>query len=817
MLRFDTLAVFPTLAQAGFTAPLARHSVWFRLLRTANLKDMPSMYALVFALALALVGCSKDTPTSPAPKVNPGSDEITSPPGLFPDPGEHPVQGLNTVGGPDELDAAADVLWGSILGTEKKDLTLARALDGISVLISGVTEVDGREQLYLGIDRKMFAQYDIENLRSVLETRFPDIPIYIEPSDGVDLLNTLEDEEEEPEETDVFSDTFNDGLDSWSAHGSWKNNTFDTYPVPDEADDNKVALVHSDDCSGNCMITTTPINLSGYTSVTLSFHRWLDDTLGDSDRFTVEVGNDGTYTTLGTWGKDEGDDVWHYHTIAIDEEHLGTATTFRFTAHVNNLSDLFSAFFGSSTTAQDRVMALDNVTVSGVLNPDYIVNIAVQDVSVTPTEADAGTLVSMSYAVKNIGIVTVQGGDVRVYRHLAKTDTPETGGVKVATQNFGSVEPEGMHTETVNVETPNVPSDTAVYYYVCADVMEGEEQVGDNCSGAVAVVVRAIVTETPEPEEPTEDPTETPTEEPNDTTTEETPAVTCEDPSPWVGDWKLIHSREVVMGGDFATFQPDGDTNTMYAGTISLGGIETATGVRGFVSAAHNVIPYLEFRLVRSRFDQTVVGETKQSPVHGRSIIWNLLGKTHTTPELTKTGKKYFIGGDVALIAYPWRSLDDCMQVWEGNAGIFCVEGNSGDDQIEAVLPLTIRGKCDDRYTVIGSETPKKGLNLWLSGGVSGLHDEMVVKSDKKMLIVIGGEIGKEIYQFMHEVYSETEIIGGDSGAPIYTVPDEDGNTHIVGVVSASKGKIIYFTSWEDTENTLDLKAIEQELLSYSE
>ena len=51
------------------------------------------MYALVFALALALVGCSKDTPTEPAPKVNPGADGVTSPPGLFPDPGELPVQG----------------------------------------------------------------------------------------------------------------------------------------------------------------------------------------------------------------------------------------------------------------------------------------------------------------------------------------------------------------------------------------------------------------------------------------------------------------------------------------------------------------------------------------------------------------------------------------------------------------------------------------------------------------------------------------------------------------------------------------------------
>ena len=348
------------------------------------------MYALVFALALVLAGCSKDPPTSPAPKVNPSSDDITSPPGLFPDPGELPVQGLNTVGGPDKLDAAADVLWGSILGTEKKDLTLVRALNGISVLISGVTEIEGEEQLYLGIDRKHFKKYDIANLRSVLEARFPDIPVYLEASDGVDLLNTLEGTGEDIEETEVFSDTFSDGFGSWRAHDAWKNDTFDTYPVPDEEDGNKVATVHSDDCSDNCMIITEPINLSGYTSVTLSFHRWLDDTLGDSDHFTVAVGNDGAYTTLGTWGKDDGDDVWHYHTIAVDEQHLGTATTFRFTARIDNLSDMFSAFFGGGTAQSDRIMALDNVTVSGVINPDYIVNIAVQDVSVTPTEADAG-------------------------------------------------------------------------------------------------------------------------------------------------------------------------------------------------------------------------------------------------------------------------------------------------------------------------------------------------------------------------------------------------------------------------------------------
>ena len=261
---------------------------------------MPSMYALVFALALVLAGCSKDTPTSPAPKVNPGSDGVTSPPGLFPDPGEHPVQGLNTVGGPDKYDIASEVLWGSILGTEKKDMALVRALDGILVLLSGVVEIDGKEQLYLGIDRADFARHDIDNLRAVLKKRFPSIPIFIEASDGIDLLAGNEAAEETA--VDVFSDTFSAGLDAWKTGSGWQVQTF-AYPVPGETDGNRVAVATSAGCAEGCSLTTKPMDLSGYSSATLSLHRWLDDALNADDTFVVEVGNDGVYRTVGSLGQ----------------------------------------------------------------------------------------------------------------------------------------------------------------------------------------------------------------------------------------------------------------------------------------------------------------------------------------------------------------------------------------------------------------------------------------------------------------------------------------------------------------------------------
>ena len=51
------------------------------------------------------------------------------------------------------LNPVTEVVWGSILGTEKKDATVARLLDGVPVLLSGVLPIDGEDRLYLGIDR----------------------------------------------------------------------------------------------------------------------------------------------------------------------------------------------------------------------------------------------------------------------------------------------------------------------------------------------------------------------------------------------------------------------------------------------------------------------------------------------------------------------------------------------------------------------------------------------------------------------------------------------------------------------------------------
>ena len=83
------------------------------------------------------------------------------------------------------LNPVTEVVWGSILGTEKKDAMVARLLDGVPVLLSGVLPIDGEDRLYLGIDRAYWTAQGGKQLYEALKQRFPATPIHVEPSIGV--------------------------------------------------------------------------------------------------------------------------------------------------------------------------------------------------------------------------------------------------------------------------------------------------------------------------------------------------------------------------------------------------------------------------------------------------------------------------------------------------------------------------------------------------------------------------------------------------------------------------------------------------------
>ena len=317
----------------------------------------------------------------------------------------------------------------------------------------------------------------------------------------------------------------------------------------------------------------------------------------------MEVGNDGVYRMVGSWDSDAGDGVWHHHTIALNEEDLGEKTTVRITATLPSAFNLFDLFNSNSDT-EARIMALDNVVIQGTGTVADTPNLTMRDVSVNTNTVDSGSQIKIRYSVNNTGTATASKETVSVYRHTSATDTPETGGTQVSTFIMRStLVSRGGFSRSTNVKTPSVSEDTVMHYYICVSPAEGETKADDNC-GHVTVTVQAEEVPKPETpaETPTEEPVETPVVEPTETPTE-TPA---EDDSGQIvvstptGDYtetsypeppyeSCYHSpeRKYVMGGDVVLPQHiDGDGVYM-CGTLTLAGVETKDGTKGFVTAGH--------------------------------------------------------------------------------------------------------------------------------------------------------------------------------------------------------------------------------------
>ena len=627
------------------------------------------------------------------------------------------------------------------------------------------------------------------------------------------------------------------------------------------------------------------------------------------------MSNGGAYTTIASW--DDGDDVWHYNTVTVDKQHLGTETTFRFSADLSGLD--LSGLFGGGT---ERAIAVDNVSVSVTQDDSAGPDLVMYGVSASHGTVDSGDAVKVRYSVKNAGTETAGKETVSVYRHLSKTSTPETGGKTVSTYTMRtSLAPGSGFGRAANIKTLSVSEDTVVHYYVCISGAEGETDTDNNCD-RVSVTVKAE--EIPEPaEEPVATPTETETgvtvrsvtaspttvtaggtvtvrisirnngtETVSDkavqvyrhtsranpkqgalistetsgtisanaaktlTVTDTAPTVTsqttyyyhaCVDDSCAVSarvsarpeeparntitgpvgsyaDAPYEHcdhspSRKYVMGGDAILIESIDEPEWVFnCGTLTLGGLETADGTRGFVISGHIAV---------DNYGKFFGDPTKTNAVVGHGTFFSsgnigiLLGKVFAVPDLSKGSieGEPLIHADAAFVAYPSLATANCSLTWKNLSKTYCLDVGQGD-QVERVTPLTIRGKNGRAYTVIGSQMPEKDMEVWISGAVSGVVEGNRT-SGKKMLTLDYSEFAKngDVYVFVYTIPVKPNLpttTGGDSGSPVYTVPDAEGNVRIVGV---HKGKtttsdeiyVMIFSPWHSVTKEFDLKPIERE------
>ena len=499
----------------------------------------------------------------------------------------------------------------------------------------------------------------------------------------------------------------------------------------------------------------------------------MDPGTTDNEFLGIDIGNNGSYRRLTSWSGQHADGQWHLETFTLSGDQISNAFSLRFFGITTN---------DFTTVAIDNVMiaaAPGSVVVEPVEpgepeedteeteQPDLTVTYAVTP----PRSVPSGSTIALYTRVTNTGTETDDAA-IHVYRHTSETTTPRTGGTRESnTATTGTLAPNASVTVTSTHSAPTVLRTTRYYYYVCANTF---------CvTDPATVLVR----------------------------------VKPEDPGPPYERCFVVPERSTPMGGDtmFSLFigDPDGEI-PRGCGTITLGGVETTTGVRGFIASGHVV--------VRSTYDDEIsrsiedYSRTDTLIGHGRSAgfvkeLQHFLGKVFQMPSFYTEGDKRILSTDAALVAYPGQATPGCSLTWSGDGEDFCLDQGSGD-YIERLVPLTVRGANGETYKVVGSQEPTEGLPIRVSGAVTGTPISSVAKGDELLVGGIRRNTDGHYYEYLNHSRGGKST-RGNSGAPIYTVPDADGNVRIVGIlVGSTTSDRLVFNSWKTVKDEFNLQPI---------
>ena len=142
----------------------------------------------------------------------------------------------------------------------------------------------------------------------------------------------------------AFSDGFESSLSKWTetGEGDWRVSTSQSHRVPTlpgKAASNSV--LHSDNCDTSCTVALkSPIDLTGYTSATLSFWRFVDSSLDSGEYLRVQASDGTTWSTIHSWTHGSGDDGrWHEETYDLSPYLSSTAFGLKFVTRQSSSSE----------------------------------------------------------------------------------------------------------------------------------------------------------------------------------------------------------------------------------------------------------------------------------------------------------------------------------------------------------------------------------------------------------------------------------------------------------------------------------------------
>ena len=805
---------------------------------------MKSIHTYLHCMGIALSVLIISVPLMHVQAYQPPESTDTELPTLFPAPGEEglPLLPQQTM----DLPAVTDIVWASILQTAHKDNEIAELLNDVPVLLSGILEIQGKDHLYLGIERSYHNTHGSTNIAELLNKKFPGVPIYIEASDGVQTQAAKEEEE-----TTIFSENFENGLTEWTSLAFFSEGW-----LAYEEDNNTTARAQN--CAWGCAFTKNQeINLANYDEVTLSFERWTtnsslavqinnetikqytNDSTQKTETITIENATNARLSFVATGDTAMIDNVTITGIREQEEEAISitrptatiTGSTVTLTTTVTNTGNVASTtktlkFYRHRTSASNPTAGAHlSTSTIGTLNqnesttktittttptvtettryyyyaciddtcsepatiqvqpapqePETPENttVTITSITATPTNPESGTPVTMQFTVQNNGATSLNPKTVRIYQHRSPTNNPTTGSRIAQTATTGTLNPNESTTKTITTIAPAVTTATRYYYYACIDT---------TCSELATVQVQPTVQE---PE-----------------------IVNVPDP-PYEDCWSAP-VRRTSMGGDRVITRQEGGISS--CSTITLGGIETTDGTRGFVMSGHgadnNRTPFQtpDNTYFSRDWDENSYDWDKES----YQVIKGVLGKVFKMPRIRTEGIGKVVVADAAFIAYPRSNTLGCSVTWRYENKTYCFDTGQGE-YTETIGPLTIRGRGNDVYKVVGSRQPTKGLEVNLTGSVTGVHEDIRVVSTE-VLSRRKGERGNHFYSYVvvasNANGSDTGTISGDSGSPIYTVPDENDAVQIVGIYRGHTTGIgirsLVFYSWDDVTEALDLKPL---------
>ena len=170
--------------------------------------------------------------------------------------------------------------------------------------------------------------------------------------------------------------------------------------------------------------------------------------------------------------------------------------------------------------------------------------------------------------------------------------------------------------------------------------------------------------------------------------------------------------------------------------------------------------------------------------------------------------KENVINADAAFVEYP----KTCTVDWRDDNTTYCFQyGYVNPAQVQS---KKIRDRDGTLYSVVGSQSPTDNLAVKIAGAYGSSTISRTVQSENLVngrLLFVSRSSG--LHHYVYPTTGTQSTIGGDSGAPVFTVTDATKKeVKIVGVHVGKthySGKVVpVFSSWDDTTSALGLKSL---------